>query len=147
VHGSRSSERRPWLRIEAPQPIDYRRPPWAQSLCHGTPPRTCLPERRMTESNTVGLGRRRPLGALLLILLAATGCSSLVRVAEYPLRKLAEETEPATRPLTPVALQDQLMRFADRYHSAVIAATAKLRENGRPPDPARLLLMRLRYTE
>lgn len=101
----------------------------------------------MTESNTVGLGRRRPLGALLLILLAATGCSSLVRVAEYPLRKLAEETEPATRPLTPVALQDQLMRFADRYHSAVIAATAKLRENGRPPDPARLLLMRLRYTE
>lgn len=93
--------------------------------------------------------RCRMLGVLALPMLFATGCSSIVRVAESPLRELAEtlETDPGTRSLTPVELQNQLMRFADRYHAAVIAATMKLREHGKPPDRKRLLLMKLRYSE
>ena len=79
----------------------------------------------------------------------AAGCASVVRVTESPFRQLAEmvEAEAGARNIAPAALQNQLMRFADSYHSAVIGATAQLRENGQAPDPIRLLSMKLRYSE
>lgn len=92
---------------------------------------------------------KRRYSLLAMVLLATAGCSTLVRVGEYPVEKLARsiDLEPANRTLTPVELQNQLMRFADSYHSAVISATAKLREHGDPPDPARLINMKLLYSE
>jgi hypothetical protein len=84
-----------------------------------------------------------------LLLLTTPGCSRLVHVVEWPFKEVEQKIEgpTETRALTPVELQTQLMRFADSYHSALLAAVTKLREDGKPPDAVRLLNMKLRYSD
>lgn len=91
--------------------------------------------------------------ALLFLGVLATGllaCSALIEVSTYPLKQIVTFVEESTgeeKPvMTPIELEHQLMRFADGYISAAVAATDRLRTNGQLADPERVLLFKIELT-
>ena len=105
--------------------------------------------RAVLNLSALGLPGSRIL--LTIGLLAGAGCSSLFQVAEYPFKQIEtiidEETGEEKPRLTPVELENQLMRFADNASGGMVAAVGELKEHGRPLDPAQQLHLKLGFSE
>jgi hypothetical protein len=78
-----------------------------------------------------------------------SGCSILIQVAEKPFEAVAHalEARPGSTHIDAVALQGELMRFSDSFHSTIIHAAGELRRGGKPPDPLKLLNIELHFSQ
>ena len=79
------------------------------------------------------------------------GCSAIITVSEYPLKQVATfieaETGQEKAKLTPVELENDLMRFADDLIAGTDSATLLLRDNGTKIERSTLLKFRIAFIE
>jgi hypothetical protein len=95
------------------------------------------------------LPARLPAAALIALFLF--GCSAIITVSEYPFKQVATFIEAGTgqeKPkLTPVELENDLMRFADDLIAGTDSATHLLRDDGTKIERTTLLKFRIAFIE
>ena len=84
-------------------------------------------------------------------LLLLTGCSAVISVSEYPFKQIATFIETETgeeKPvLSPVEVENDLMRFADNLIAGASGAYGQLKTQGAAPDPAVALKLQISFLQ
>ena len=91
----------------------------------------------------------RLLATVLGLGLGLAGCASLANLVDKPLEDAAYALggDHDRRLSDPVALQGELLRFSDSFHSSILYAVNRLRHGSREIDPRKLLSVELHFSQ
>ena len=97
------------------------------------------------------ISRNSRIFVVISLFAICTGCSTLFGMAEYPFQQIVtfvdEETGEEKPKLSPVELENQLMRFADNASQGLVSTVGELREGGQPLTPVQQLQLKLGFSE
>lgn len=94
---------------------------------------------------------RRPASAVTGALFLLCGCSAVISVSEYPFKQIATFIETETgleKPvLSPVEVENDLMRFADNFVAGATSAFDTLRSRGLDTNSAQILRFQIAFLQ